>query len=130
MAGLRCQLHADGCASPEDLGFCSEPLFVPPSENFPGDSDGKESTCTAGYLGLIPGLGRSPGGGRGNPFQYSCLENPHGQRSLAGYSPWDRRVGDDWATEHSPQHTKSRREGICIYMWLIHFPPSETSTVL
>ena len=39
--------------------------------------------------GSIPGLGRSPGGGRGNPFQYSCLENPHGQRSLAGYSPWD-----------------------------------------
>ena len=35
----------------------------------------------------IPGLGRSPGGGNGNPFQYSCLENPHGQRSLAGYSP-------------------------------------------
>ena len=37
--------------------------------------------------GSIPGLGRSPGGGNGNPFQYSCLENPHGQRSLAGYSP-------------------------------------------
>ena len=33
-----------------------------------------------------PGLGRSPGGGHGNPLQYSCLENPHGQRSLAGYS--------------------------------------------
>ena len=37
--------------------------------------------------GSIPGLGRSPGGEHGNPFQYSCLENPHGQRSLAGYSP-------------------------------------------
>ena len=36
--------------------------------------------------GSIPGLGRSPGGSRGNPVQYSCLENPHGQRSLAGYS--------------------------------------------
>ena len=36
--------------------------------------------------GLIPGLGRSPGGGHGNPLQYSCLENPHGPRSLAGYS--------------------------------------------
>ena len=36
--------------------------------------------------GLIPGLGRSPGGGHGNPLQCSCLENPHGQRSLAGYS--------------------------------------------
>ena len=40
-----------------------------------------------GDLGLIPGWGRSPGGRHGNPLQYSCLENPHGQRSLAGYSP-------------------------------------------
>ena len=38
-------------------------------------------------VGLIPGLGRSPGGGLGNPSQYSCLENPHGQRSLEGYGP-------------------------------------------
>ena len=38
--------------------------------------------------GLIPGLGRFPGGGNGNPLQYSCLENPHGQRSLMGHSPW------------------------------------------
>ena len=37
--------------------------------------------------GLIPGLGRSPGGDQGNPLQYSCLENPHGQRSLADYYP-------------------------------------------
>ena len=51
-------------------------------EGFPGSSAGKESACNAGDLGLIPGLGRSPGGGHGNPLQYSCLENPHGQRSL------------------------------------------------
>ena len=38
--------------------------------------------------GSIPGSGRSPGGGNGNPLQYSCLENPHGQRSLVGYGPW------------------------------------------
>ena len=37
--------------------------------------------------GSIPELGKSPGGGHGNPLQYSFLENPHGQRSLAGYSP-------------------------------------------
>ena len=49
--------------------------------SLPGGSDGKESACNAGDLGLIPGLGRSPGGGHGNPLQYSCLENPHGQRS-------------------------------------------------
>ena len=48
---------------------------------FPGGSDSRESTCNAGNLGSVPGLGRSPGGGHGNPFWYSCLENPHGQRS-------------------------------------------------
>ena len=41
----------------------------------PGGSGGKESTCNAGDQGLIPGLGRSPGEGNGNPPQYSCLEN-------------------------------------------------------
>ena len=43
---------------------------------FPHGSDGKESACNAGDLGTIPGSGRSPGGGHGNPLQYSCLENP------------------------------------------------------
>ena len=43
---------------------------------FPGGSDGKESAHNAGDLSLIPGLGRSPGEGNGNPLQYSCLENP------------------------------------------------------
>ena len=42
-------------------------------------------------MGLIPGSGRCPGVGNGNPLQYSCLENPHGQRSLAGYSPLGRK---------------------------------------
>ena len=51
---------------------------------FPGGSDSKESAYSAGDLGSIPGLERSPGGGRGDPLQDSCLENAHGQRSLAG----------------------------------------------
>ena len=55
---------------------------------FPGGSGGNESACNAGDLGTVPGLGRSPGGGHGNPLQYSGLENPHGQRSLVDYSPW------------------------------------------
>ena len=55
---------------------------------FSGGSDSKESTYSVGDLGLSPELGRSPGGGHGNPLQYTCLENPHGQRSLVGYSPW------------------------------------------
>ena len=45
-------------------------------QGLPGGLDGKESAHNAGDLGLIPGLGRSPGGGHGNPLQYSCLENP------------------------------------------------------
>ena len=49
---------------------------------FPGGSGGKESTYSLGDLGSIPGLGRSPGEGHGNPPQYSCLENPHEWRSL------------------------------------------------
>ena len=65
-------------------------------------SEGKESICSVGDLGSIPGLGRSPGGGHLNPLQYSCLENPHGQRSLAGYSTWGSQiVGHHWATKHS-----------------------------
>ena len=55
---------------------------------FPHSSVGKESACNAGDLGSIPRSGRSPGEGTGNPLQYSCLENPHGQRRMAGYSPW------------------------------------------
>ena len=60
----------------------------------PGSSVSEESACNVGDLGLIPELGRSPVGGHGNPLQYSCLENPHGQRSLAGYSPWGRKESD------------------------------------
>ena len=55
---------------------------------------GKESAGKAGDEGSIPGSGRSPGGGHGNPLQYSCLENPHGQRSLAGYSTRGRKESD------------------------------------
>ena len=44
-----------------------------------------------GDAGSIPGLGRSPGEGKGNPLQYSCLAESHGQRNLAGYSPWGHK---------------------------------------
>ena len=57
----------------------------------------KESATNAGDTGdagSIPGSGRSPGGGKDNPLQYSCLENPHGQRSLAGYSPQGHKESD------------------------------------
>ena len=57
----------------------------------PGGSDGKKSACNAGGLGLIPRLERSPGGGRGNPLQYSCLENPMDKEA------WQATV--HWVTE-------------------------------
>ena len=60
----------------------------------PGGSEGKESVCSVGDLGSIPGLGRSPEEGNVNPLQYSRLENPQGQRSLAGYSPGSRKESD------------------------------------
>ena len=53
-------------------------------------------------VGSTPGSGRSPGGGHGNPLQYCRLENPHRQRSLAGYSPWGHKeLETTEATEHS-----------------------------
>ena len=58
---------------------------------FPDSSVGKESTCNTGDLGLIPGLGRSPGEGKGYPFLYSGLENP----TDCIVSPWGRRVRRD-----------------------------------
>ena len=54
----------------------------------------KESTCNVGDPGPIPGLGRSPGGGHEKLCQFSCLENPHGQRSLGSYSPWGCKESD------------------------------------
>ena len=70
---------------------------------FPGGSHGKESAYNARNLGSIRRLGRSPGGGHGNPFQHSFLENPHGQRSLADYSPWGHKELD--MTERLSTHT-------------------------
>ena len=59
-----------------------------------GSSEGKESACSAGDWGLIPGLGKSPGEGNGNPLQYSCLENSTDRGALVGYSSWGRKKSD------------------------------------
>ena len=56
--------------------------------DFPGGSDGKESACNAGDLGLIPGLARSSGKGNGTPLQVLLPGKSHGRRSLVGCSPW------------------------------------------
>ena len=76
-----------------------------------GGSVGKESTCNAGDLSLIPGLGRSPEGGHGNPLQYSYLENSHGPRSLAGYSPWGHKELDATEQLNTAYFVNSPHEG-------------------
>jgi len=70
---------------------------------FPGGSVGEEFSCSVGDLVSTPGMGRFPGGGHGNPLQFSCLENPHEQMNLVGYSPWGRKESDTTerlSTEH------------------------------
>ena len=83
--------------------FCSLGWCLPTNTGcFPGDSVLKNRPANAGdagNMGSMPGSGRSPGGGNGNPLQYSCLKNPHGQRSLVGYSPWGHKGSD--TTEHT-----------------------------
>ena len=84
-------------------------------------SDGKESACNAGDLGSIPGLRRSHEGGHGNPLQYTCLENPHGQKTLVGYSPWDRKESDmtkQLNTPHSSVVCNNRE-----YIWCLSWVP-------
>ena len=66
---------------------------------FPGGSEGKESASIVRDPGSIPGSGRSPAEGNGNPFQYSCLENLMDRGAWwATYSPWDHKGSD--MTEH------------------------------
>ena len=68
----------------------------------PGGADGKESTCSAEDLGSIPGLGRSPGGGHGNPLQYYCLENPMNKET------W-------WATVHRVAKGRTQLKHLSIH---------------
>ena len=75
----------------------------------PWCSDGKESACNTGDLGSGPGLGRSPGGGHGNPLQHSRLENP---MDRGAWRATVRGVTKEWDTaEHSAQHSR-----MCIYI--------------
>ena len=63
--------------------------------HFPSVSDSKESAGSVGDVGLIPGLGRSPGGGHGSPLQYSCLENPMDRVAWQAIVHGLQRVGHD-----------------------------------
>ena len=78
-------------------------LFFYVYKDFPGGSEGKASVYNVGNLGSIPGLGRSPGEGNGNPLQYTCLENPMDRRAWWATVHGVARVGDDLATKPPPQ---------------------------
>ena len=81
-------------------------VFVETSVHMCDGSLDKESTCNVRYTGDVGSIlrsGRSPGGGHGNPLQYSCLENPHGQRSLVGYNPKGHKESD--TTGQVGEHT-------------------------
>ena len=69
---------------------------------FPHSSVSKESVCNAGDPGLIPGSGRSPGEGNGNPFQYPCLENPMDRGAWKATVHGVARVGHDLVTKPPP----------------------------
>ena len=79
-------------------------MKLPIDKGFPGGSEGKASACNAGDPSLIPGLGRSPGEGHGNPLLYSCLENPMDGEA---WSVGSQRVGHDRATSLSLSFTLS-----------------------
>ena len=78
------------------------------SGGFPGTSVGKESACNAGDLGSIPGLGRYPGEGNGNPLQYSCLENPMDREAWEATVHGVARVRHNLATKPPPPSTSMR----------------------
>ena len=71
-------------------------------EGFPGSSVGKESACSAGNLGLIPGSGISPAEGNGNPLQYSCPENPVDREAWWATIHGVTRVRHDLVTKLPP----------------------------
>ena len=97
---LETWVRSPGREDPRRRDRLPTPLFL----GFPGGSNGKESACSAGDLGSIPGSGRFPGEGHGNPLQYSCLENPHGQRSPVGYCQWGCKELDTTERLSTAQH--------------------------
>ena len=77
--------------------YFNEFFYMSIKPDFPDGSAGKESACNAGDLGSIPGLGRSPGVGNGNPLQYSCLENPWTEEPGRLQSTGSQRVRHDFS---------------------------------
>ena len=97
---MRMYLSYEGsCAQREVSG-------IGPAYGFPGGSEVKASACNAGNLGSIPGSGRSPGEGNGNPLQYSCLENPMDGGAWWATSPLGRKESDATEQLHLLKATK------------------------
>ena len=97
------------------------PVFL----GFPGGSAGKESACNAGDLGLIPGLGRSPGEGKGYPLQYSDLENSKdcvvhevtkGRTQLSSFH-FHKNMYMDFQDTLLSDNSSCRNEGACCHWW-------------
>jgi len=86
------------------FSFC-----LPPEGYFPGGSEGKASACNVGDPCSIPGLGRSPGEGNGNPFQYSCWRIPWTEESGRLQCTGSQRVGHNWAVSIFPLRDKDKR---------------------
>ena len=103
-------------------------IFIFMSSSFytcliPRDAVVKNPPTNAGDVGLVLGLGRSPAEGNISSLQYSCLENPHGQRSLADYNPWGHRELD--MTEHTHTHTHTHTLFTLAFEKLRHYFPCE-----
>ena len=87
---------------------------------FPGGSEDKASACNAGDTGLIPGLGRSPGEGNGNPLQYSCLENPTERgawRAIVHGVTKSRTRLSDFTHTHTHTHTHTQLPNSDMSAW-------------
>ena len=110
---------------------------------FPGVSDGNEADCNAGDLGLIPGLGRSPGEGNGLPLQYSCLEN-HTDRGAWQVTVCRVTKNQTWLSDsHTHTHTHTHTVSIhfcwivckgslaCVSYWVwVHFNSVQQDFIL
>ena len=93
------------------------PLFM----GFPGVSVGQESACNAGDAVLIPGSGRSPGGGDGNPLQYSCLKNPMGRGASPGTVHWVTESDMTEAAEQTGMFGSVQLLSMYLYLYLVLF---------
>ena len=99
----------------EFIGWLMFLVFTLTILSFPGSSVKKESACNVGDWCSIPGLGRSPGEGNGNPLQYSCLENPRQRRAWRATDHGVARVGHDLATKTATT-THNFKYAMTVYM--------------